>query len=227
MIGMLLPERMTDEEILQKFPRNVAVEILLKRYESYLWKLAKTIWDHTLGNEYVPLEDLVSAARMGLVKAAYAFDPNKNVSFLTFLVTVANNQILHEVRNFMPISFKNLRTKTKEEKAEIAEVLTNMGSLETPAGESLDDGDDAELLCEKIADIRATEEMEKMVRHHTLRLAVKCLPPLERKVITLIYGLSDGMPKTFREVAQILGYPLKSIYNIHERALRKLRKMLM
>jgi hypothetical protein len=39
--------------------------------------------------------------------------------------------------------------------------------------------------------------------HNRLKIAILTLPPRERKIIDLIYGLSDGYPKALKEVARM------------------------
>ena len=51
-----------------------------------------------------------------------------------------------------------------------------------------------------------------------------CLTDQERQVIRLRYGLSGGVPRRQREVAQITGISRSYVSRIEKRALEKLRE---
>lgn len=53
-----------------------------------------------------------------------------------------------------------------------------------------------------------------------------CLAQREKIVIEMRYGLSDGKPKTQREIAKILGISRSYVSRIEKRALKKLFKEL-
>jgi RNA polymerase sigma factor (sigma-70 family) len=217
--------QMTDEEIIALLTRDEAVEILLERYEGYLWQMARTRWEQTTGKEFVPLEDLVSAAKLGFIVAVREFNLSMGVKFLTYFVTVVNNHILKEIQNFMPLSFGTWSQKTETEKEEIAQVLKSIQSLNNNDDPyALDE--DTPLLEEEIPDGADLEEQERRELRWILRNAVRRLPPAERQVITLIYGLRGGNPLPPKEVAKILGYTPKSVSVILNRATQRLRKIL-
>jgi RNA polymerase sigma factor (sigma-70 family) len=217
--------QMTDEEIIARLTRDEAVEILLKRYEGYLWQMARTRWEQTIGKEFVPLEDLVSAAKLGFIVAVREFNLSMGVKFLTYFVTVVNNHILKEIQNFMPLAFGNWGYKTAGEKEEITYVLKSIQSLNSHEDpHALDE--DSPSLEEEIPDEAELEEQKRREIRWLLRNAVRHLPPAERQVITLIYGLRGGNPLSPKEVAKILGYTPKSVSVILNRATQRLKKIL-
>jgi RNA polymerase sigma factor (sigma-70 family) len=222
---MLLPyeiERMSDEEILEKFPRSEAAEILLKRYENYLYRLAQTVWENTLGRDFVPFEDLVSTARMGLAVAANVFDHSKNTSFLTLLVKIVNHMLIREVARYMPIKFCWDKA-SKEEKEEFAQMLNSLvGWEEVSHAET----DEESLSIEDIPDPRWEDEWKVLYERWLIRASVLRLPPLERQVITLAYGLNGGDPLPFYQIAKILGYSPQHIKKVYKRAIGRLKKWL-
>lgn len=223
---MLLPyeiERMSDEEILEKLPRNEAAEILLKRYENYLYRLAQTVWENTLGRDFVPFEDLLSTARMGLAVATNIFDHSKNTSFLTLLVNVVNNFLLKEVARYMPIKFGDWKKTSEEEKEKFAQILNSLiGWEEASHAET----DEESVSIEDIPDPRGEDEWKALTDRWLIRASIRRLPPLEQQVITLAYGLDGGDPMPFNQIAQILGYSPQHIKNVHRRAIARLREWL-
>jgi RNA polymerase sigma factor (sigma-70 family) len=221
---MLLPyevERMSDEEILEKFPRSEAAEILLKRYENYLYRLAQTVWENTLGRDFVPFEDLLSTARMGLAVAANIFDHSKNTSFLTLLVSVVNHMLLKEVARYMPIKFGDWSKTSEEKKEEFTQILNSIFSWEEA---SHAETEEESISIEDVPDPRGESEWKALLDRWLIKSSIHRLPPLERQVITLAYGLDGGDPLSFNQIAQILGYSPQHIKNVHKRAIARLRE---
>jgi len=64
---------------------------------------------------------------------------------------------------------------------------------------------------------------EAIVAAAALRAAVASLPPRERTIIELRYGLADGQERTLEEIGQLLGVSRERIRQIEAEALRKLR----
>jgi RNA polymerase sigma factor (sigma-70 family) len=213
-------ERMSDEEILEKFPRSEAAEILLKRYENYLFRLAQTVWENALGRDFVPFEDLLSTARMGLAVAANIFDHSKNTSFLTLLVHVVNNLLLKEVARYMPIKFGYWKKASEEEKEKFAQMLNSLVGWEEA---SHAEDEEESISIEDIPDPRGEDEWKALTDRWLIRASIRRLPPLEQQVITLAYGLNGGEPMSFAQIAQILGYSPQHIKNVHRRAIARLR----
>jgi len=50
------------------------------------------------------------------------------------------------------------------------------------------------------------------------------LPPTERDILRLKYGLDDGMPKNLVKVAAIVGIKVERVRSMEARSLRRLRK---
>jgi RNA polymerase sigma factor (sigma-70 family) len=216
-------ERMSDEEILEKFPRSEAAEILLKRYENYLFRLTQTVWENALGRDFVPFEDLLSTARMGLAVAANVFDHSRNTSFLTLLVNVVNHLLLKEVARYMPIKFGCWDKTSEKEKEEFAQLLNSLMSWEEA---SHAENEEESISIEDIPDPRGESEWKALTDRWLVRASVRRLPPLEQQVITLAYGLNGGDPMSFNQIAQILGYSPQHIKNVHKRAIARLREWL-
>jgi len=96
-------------------------------------------------------------------------------------------------------------------------------SLETPLGNE----DSAGTLGDLIAD-RSVRSPHEMAAHSMLRRhmddAMQVLPPRERQVLRLRYGLSGGREHTLGEIADQLGVTSERVRQIESAALSKLRQ---
>jgi len=59
--------------------------------------------------------------------------------------------------------------------------------------------------------------------HAALHAALDTLTPREKEVMTLYYGL-DGEPQFIEDLSKKFGICKKRVYQIHEKALQKLRR---
>ena len=108
---------------------------------------------------------------------------------------------------------------------------TSKNKLEVSIDEPLNvDWDGNELL---LSDILGTDEdlilrpMEDAVDLILLRRAVKDLPPREREIIYLRFGLEGYEELTQKEVAQYMGISQSYISRLEKRIMAKLRKELL
>jgi RNA polymerase primary sigma factor len=93
-------------------------------------------------------------------------------------------------------------------------------SLEKPVGdEETQLGD----LLEKVVEVSLHEEAVASLLRDDLRAALQILPPLERKVLELRFGL-DGTPHTLEEIGQRLGMTREWARQLESRALRRLKE---
>ena len=65
--------------------------------------------------------------------------------------------------------------------------------------------------------------LEEESRRAALSQALAHLPPRDRKVLQLYYGLETGEPMTLNQIAQILGVTRERVRQLRERALEALR----
>lgn len=63
-------------------------------------------------------------------------------------------------------------------------------------------------------------------RRHAVRRAVSALPPRQRKLIELMYGLNGGSPSTVAEAGAAIGLSRATAYRVRGRALANLRLVL-
>jgi RNA polymerase sporulation-specific sigma factor len=157
-------------------------------------------------NTGVGIEDLVSIGTIGLIKAVNTFDPVKRIKLATYASRCIENEILMYLR-------RNSKTR--------AEV-----SFDEPLNI---DWDGNELL---LSDVLGTENeiiyksVEEEVDKTLLYTAMSRLPGRERRIMELRFGLiGDGMEKTQKEVADMLGISQSYISRLEKRIILKLKKM--
>ncbi len=152
------------------------------------------------------LEDLISIGTIGLIKAIGTYRREKNIKLATYASRCIENEILMHIR------------KISSQKAEV--------SLDEPINM---DGDGNELL---LSDILGTDEdmilrpLEDDVDLCVLRQALKELPPREKEIMVMRYGLEGRAEKTQKEVAQVMGISQSYISRLEKRILLRLRREL-
>lgn len=155
-------------------------------------------------NTGVGIEDLVSIGTIGLIKAVNTFDPAKKIKLATYASRCIENEILMYLR-------RNNKTR--------AEV-----SFDEPLNI---DWDGNELL---LSDVLGTENdviykyIEDEVDKKLLHLALQKLNGRERKIMELRFGLNNGVEKTQKEVADMLGISQSYISRLEKRIINRLKK---
>jgi len=149
------------------------------------------------------VDDLISIGTVGLIKAIDSFDVSKGTRLATYAARCIENEILMLIRN-------NKKTK--------GEVY-----LQEPIGIDKE-GNEISLM-----DVLSSDE-DSIIEVVENKIQVKklyskidsCLAQREKMVIEMRYGLSDGKPKTQREIAKLLGISRSYVSRIEKRALKKL-----
>lgn len=155
-------------------------------------------------NTGINLEDLISIGTIGLIKAISTYRRDKNIKLATYASRCIENEILMYIR------------KIANQKSEV--------SLDEPINM---DYDGNELL---LSDILGTEEdmilrpMEDDVDLRLLRQAVDELPPREKEIVLMRYGLQGYQELTQKEVAQKLGISQSYISRLEKRIMLRLKK---
>lgn len=155
-------------------------------------------------NTGIGIEDLVSIGTIGLIKAINTFDPDRNIKLATYASRCIENEILMYLR-------RNNKTR-----------------LEISFDEPLNvDWDGNELL---LSDILGTDNdmiykyIEEEVDKELLNIAIKRLSKRERCIIKLRFGLNNGIGKTQKEVADILGISQSYISRLEKKIIKQLKK---
>ena len=156
-------------------------------------------------NTGVNVEDLISIGSIGLIKAINTFRADKNIKLATYATRCIENEILMYLR-------RNTKTKTEV-------------SIDEPLNV---DWEGNELL---LSDILGTDidviykNLEEEVDRDILKKAINKLDKRERVIIELRYGIfSDGIEKTQKEVADMLGISQSYISRLEKRIINRLKK---
>ncbi len=155
-------------------------------------------------NTGVGVEDLVSIGTIGLIKAINTFNPAKNIKLATYASRCIENEILMYLR-------RNNKIKTEI-------------SIDEPLNV---DWDGNELL---LSDILGTDNdiiyrtLEDEVDRELLNTAMKKLSMREKKIMELRFGLTNGIEKTQKEVADLLGISQSYISRLEKRIISRLKK---
>lgn len=131
------------------------------------------------------IDDLISIGTVGLIKAIDSFDTSKGTRLATYAARCIENEILMLIRN------------TKKIKSEVY--------LQDPIGVDKE-GNEISLM-----DVLSSEE-DSVIEVVENRMQVKklydkinkCLTDREKIIIKMRYGLTDGKPRTQREIAALL-----------------------
>ena len=149
-------------------------------------------------------DDLFQIGCIGLIKAINTFNPQKNIKLATYASRCIENEILMYLR-------RNNKTKMEV-------------SIDEPLSS---DWDGNELL---LSDILGTEpdsvmrpledDVDKMLLHR----ALGHLPPRERQIISLRFGIGTPKALTQKEVADLLGISQSYISRLEKRIIARMRK---
>lgn len=155
-------------------------------------------------NTGVGVEDLISIGTIGLMKAVGTYKTDKNVKLATYASRCIENEILMHLR------------KVSGQRAEV--------SFDEPLSS---DWDGNELL---LSDILGTEPdsvirpIEDDVDRQLLRQALSQLPPREKQIICLRFGLGGKQSMTQKEVADLLGISQSYISRLEKRIISRMKK---
>ena len=155
-------------------------------------------------NTGVGVEDLISIGTIGLIKAVGTYRTDKNVKLATYASRCIENEILMHLR------------KISGQRSEV--------SFDEPLSS---DWDGNELL---LSDILGTEPdsvmrpIEDDVDRELLRRALAHLPPREKQIICLRFGLDGRRGMTQKEVADLLGISQSYISRLEKRIISRMKK---
>ncbi len=181
--------------------RSEAVAVLVEHNLRLVVYIAKKF-----DNTGVGVEDLISIGTIGLMKAINTFKSEKKIKLATYASRCIENEILMYLR------------KTSKTKLEV--------SIDEPLNV---DWDGNELL---LSDILGTDDdvisrdIEDEVDKKLLKKALERLNDRERLIIQLRYGIDDdeGLEKTQKEVADILGISQSYISRLEKKIMKRLKK---
>lgn len=231
-------EKFSEEE------RQSIVEEFLPKIKSWTIRMKSTLPDS------VDIDDLFSAASIGLIESMDRFDKSRNVSFNTYAERRIKGAILDSLRNldFLP---RNVRTRLKNLNSAINELASKLGRKPTvqeiidntdydeediyrlmglqenekmlSLDETVGDGEETSLI-DFVRSTGLTPEDEVMKANLIERMAeeIDKLSDKERQVVTLYYYEE----LTMKEVAEVLDVTESRVSQIHSSAMEKLKRRL-
>lgn len=154
-------------------------------------------------NTGINIEDLISIGTIGLIKAVNTFDASKKIKLATYASRCIENEILMFLR-------RNGRVRMEV-------------SLDEPLNA---DWDGNELL---LSDVLGTEPdlvtrmLEEEVDRTLITEAINNLPPREKRIMKLRFGMENGKERTQKEVADLLGISQSYISRLEKKIIRHLQ----
>lgn len=201
--GQVLPKPLNAEEeayYLKNLKSDESIKgILIERNLRLVVYIARKF-----DNTKINIEDLISIGTIGLIKAVNTYDPDKKIKLATYASKCIENEILMYLR------------KTNRIRNEI--------SFDEPLNI---DWDGNELL---LSDILGTEadiiykKIETQVDKSLLNQAIEKLSVREKTIVRLRFGLTNGIEKTQKEVADLLGISQSYISRLEKRIMKRLEK---
>lgn len=178
--------------------RNILIERNLRLVAHIVKKYYNTGYD---------IDDLISIGTIGLIKSISTFDMKKGTRLATYAARCIENEILMTIRS------------NKKSKSEV--------SLQEPIGVDKE-GNEISLLDVLGTDVNdVIDEVHfKLLKKKLYQSINQVLKDREKIIIELRYGLIDGICKTQREIANMLGISRSYVSRIEKRAIEKLYKAL-
>ncbi|VEG43883.1 sigma-B/F/G subfamily RNA polymerase sigma-70 factor [Mycolicibacterium flavescens] len=199
-------------------------------------------------NRGEPIDDLVQAARVGLVNAVNRFDPDNGADFLSFAIPTIMGEVRRHFRDYgwavkVPRRLKDLQGQLVKARAELAQ---NIGRAPTPSEVAAHLGIEREAVMEATiassnystlsTDVQASADdefrsvgdtlgdidpnIDKVVDLETVRPLIAALPEREKTVLVLRFF--ESMTQT--QIAERMGYSQMHVSRLLAQALRRLRE---
>ncbi|MBQ8741455.1 MAG: sigma-70 family RNA polymerase sigma factor [Clostridia bacterium] len=152
------------------------------------------------------IEDLISIGTIGLIKAVNTFCPERNIKLATYASRCIENEILMHLR----------KVSSKRNEISIDEPLNT-------------DWDGNELLLSDVLGSEPDEvgrSLEQEDERHQLNGFVRGLPPRERQIMEMRFGMNGYPEYTQKQVADTLGISQSYISRLEKRIIVKLKKQI-
>jgi RNA polymerase primary sigma factor len=228
-----------------------ARERLIKSNLRLVVSIAKKYWHQKTSLNFM---DLIQEGNIGLTKAVDRFDWRKGYKFSTYATWWIRQAVSRAIADHartvrLPVHVVEQLYKLNKIRKEIQQLIgrdptpeelskeseiplpkvrklikyaKEATSLESPIIEG------SELKVEDVIKDETSLSPEKYAYYQTIKSilneALEDLPPKERNVIELRFGLKDGEPKTLEEVGKIFGVTRERIRQIEIKILEKLRQ---
>ncbi len=152
------------------------------------------------------IEDLISIGTIGLIKAVNTFCPDRNIKLATYASRCIENEILMHLR----------KIASKRNEISIDEPLNT-------------DWDGNELLLSDVLGSDGDEVgrgIEQEDERHQLKGFVNRLPPREKQIMEMRFGMNGYAEYTQKQVADALGISQSYISRLEKRIINKLKKQI-
>ena len=204
----------------------------------------------------VSMLDLIEEGNMGLMKAVEKFNHKRGYRFSTYAAWWIRQYISRSISNQgktvripvyiteMMSRFKKTTehlTSTYKRKPRLSEIskkmrlpmkrvrllhkmTTGTSSLNAPIGE--DGTTEFMNLIEDESIVSAVDGLSNFLMQERINLLLEKMSKRERKILSLRFGLKDGVPNTLRDTAKHFGITRERVRQIESAAMKKIREMM-